>query len=312
MRAVIPPRPPTNRRPRVGDGRRARGGYPSRDISLQRQKGSGCHEFGNRARLHHRGESGPTSPLVKRSSAWPRSGRRQGSTCPAERPGRAAGPRHRRDRRSEARQSFTRPTGQHRRPGRIARAYESGGARVISVDRRAPVPRLTGRPGRGACRRQDPGAPQDFIVGPYQIHEARAHGADMLLLIVAALDQPALESMLERTESLGMTALVEVHTEEEADRALQAGAKVIGVNARDPRRWRSTGTASAGSRRACPPTSSGSRNRACAAPRTCWPTPGPAPMPCSSARAGDQRRSPQCGGRSGDRGAHPSCPKPAR
>ena len=61
---------------------------------------------------------------------------------------------------------------------------------------------------------------KDFVVGPYQIHEARAHGADMLLLIVAALDQPALESMLERTESLGMTALVEVHTEEEADRAL--------------------------------------------------------------------------------------------
>ena len=55
----------------------------------------------------------------------------------------------------------------------------------------------------------------------------------MLLLIVAALEQPALVSMLDRTESLGMTALVEVHTEEEADRALQAGAKVIGVNARD-------------------------------------------------------------------------------
>ena len=74
---------------------------------------------------------------------------------------------------------------------------------------------------------------KDFIVRPYQIHEARAHGADMLLLIVAALAQPALVSLLDRTESLGMTALVEVHTEEEADRALQAGAKVIGVNARD-------------------------------------------------------------------------------
>lgn len=55
----------------------------------------------------------------------------------------------------------------------------------------------------------------------------------MLLLIVAALEQPVLESLLERTESLGMTALVEVHTEAEADRALQAGARVIGVNARD-------------------------------------------------------------------------------
>ena len=74
---------------------------------------------------------------------------------------------------------------------------------------------------------------KDFIVRPYQIHEARAHGADMLLLIVAALEQSVLTSLLERTESLGMTALVEVHTEEEADRALQAGASVIGVNARD-------------------------------------------------------------------------------
>jgi len=70
-------------------------------------------------------------------------------------------------------------------------------------------------------------------VQPYQIHAARAHGADMLLLIVAALDQSALVSMLDRTESLGMTALVEVHTEQEADRALKAGANVIGVNARD-------------------------------------------------------------------------------
>jgi len=49
----------------------------------------------------------------------------------------------------------------------------------------------------------------------------------MLLLIVAALEQAALASMLDRTESLGMTALVEVHTEQEADRALKAGAKVI-------------------------------------------------------------------------------------
>ena len=53
------------------------------------------------------------------------------------------------------------------------------------------------------------------------------------MLELAALEQPVLESMLERTESLGMTELVEVHTEEEADHALQAGAKVIGVNARD-------------------------------------------------------------------------------
>lgn len=119
-------------------------------------------------------------------------------------------------------------------PAELARAYQNGGARVISV--------LTEqRRFNGSLADLDavraavtiPVLRKDFIVRPYQIHEARAHGADMLLLIVAALDQPALTSMLERTESLGMTALVEVHTEEEADRALQAGAKVIGVNARD-------------------------------------------------------------------------------
>ena len=109
-------------------------------------------------------------------------------------------------------------------------AYEDGGARVISV--------LTEqRRFHGSLDDLDavraavsiPVLRKDFIVRPYQIHEARAHGADLLLLIVAALEQPALESLLERTESLGMTALVEVHTEEEADRALQAGATLIGL-----------------------------------------------------------------------------------
>jgi indole-3-glycerol phosphate synthase len=74
---------------------------------------------------------------------------------------------------------------------------------------------------------------KEFIVSSYQVHEARAHGADACLLIVAALEQNALVGLLERIESLGMTALVEVHTETEADRALSAGAWVIGVNARN-------------------------------------------------------------------------------
>ena len=119
-------------------------------------------------------------------------------------------------------------------PADLARAYESGGARIISVlteERRFHGSLADLDAVRAAVT--IPVLRKDFVVRPYQIHEARAHGADMLLLIVAALEQPALESMLERTESLGMTALVEVHTEEEADRALQAGAKVIGVNARD-------------------------------------------------------------------------------
>jgi indole-3-glycerol phosphate synthase len=119
-------------------------------------------------------------------------------------------------------------------PAELAKAYEDGGARIISV--------LTeGRRFHGSLDDLDsvraavsvPVLRKDFVISPYQIHEARAHGADLILLIVAALEQTALVSLLDRTESLGMTALVEVHTEEEADRALSAGASVIGVNARD-------------------------------------------------------------------------------
>src|SRR6185312_3532521 len=119
-------------------------------------------------------------------------------------------------------------------PAELARAYEDGGARIISV--LTEQRRFNGSLDDLDAVRAAVSIPvlrKDFIVGPYQIHEARAHGADMLLLIVAALEQSALVSMLDRTESLGMTALVEVHTEEEADRALKAGANVIGVNARD-------------------------------------------------------------------------------
>lgn len=72
----------------------------------------------------------------------------------------------------------------------------------------------------------------DFIVDPYQIHEARVFGADMLTLQVGLLDQPRLEALIDRTESLGMAALAEVHTAEEADRAVEAGASIIGINAR--------------------------------------------------------------------------------
>jgi len=67
------------------------------------------------------------------------------------------------------------------------------------------------------------------------IWEARAYGADLVLLIVAALEQNALVSLIERTRSLGMTPLVEVHDDDEVSRALDAGASIIGVNARDLR-----------------------------------------------------------------------------
>lgn len=121
-------------------------------------------------------------------------------------------------------------------PAELAAEYEAGGARAVSV--------LTeGRWFGGslddlAAVRARIGIPvlrKDFIVSAYQVHEARAYGADLVLLIVAALEQKVLSGLLDRIESLGMTPLVEVHTEEEADRALEAGARVIGVNARNLR-----------------------------------------------------------------------------
>jgi indole-3-glycerol phosphate synthase len=81
---------------------------------------------------------------------------------------------------------------------------------------------------------------KDFIFDPYQVYEARAYGADALLLIVAALDDQTLAALLTLTYELGMQALVEVHDEAELDRALAAGAQIIGVNNRDLRTFVTT------------------------------------------------------------------------
>jgi indole-3-glycerol phosphate synthase len=74
---------------------------------------------------------------------------------------------------------------------------------------------------------------KDFILDAYQVYEARAYGADALLLIVAALEDTALAELLALTHALGMQALVEVHDEAELDRALALGAMLVGVNNRD-------------------------------------------------------------------------------
>ncbi|MBM7775705.1 indole-3-glycerol phosphate synthase [Actinokineospora baliensis] len=119
-------------------------------------------------------------------------------------------------------------------PAALAKDYAAAGARVISV--LTEQRRFGGSLADFDAVRAQVDIPllrKDFIVSPYQVHEARAHGADLVLLIVAALEQNALASLLDRVESLGMTALVEVHTAEEADRALEAGARVIGINARN-------------------------------------------------------------------------------
>ena len=121
-------------------------------------------------------------------------------------------------------------------PAALAEEYEAGGASVISVlteERRfggtlADLDAVRARVDVPLLRK-------DFVVSSYQVWEARAHGADVVLLIVAALEQEALISLVERTESLGMHALVEVHDEAELERALAADARIIGVNARDLR-----------------------------------------------------------------------------
>ncbi|QWF83173.1 indole-3-glycerol phosphate synthase TrpC [Amycolatopsis sp. CA-230715] len=119
-------------------------------------------------------------------------------------------------------------------PAALAKDYEDAGARVISV--LTEQRRFGGSLADFDAVRAAVDVPllrKDFIVSPYQVHEARLHGADMVLLIVAALEQNALVSLLDRVESLGMAALVEVHNAEEADRALEAGARIVGVNARN-------------------------------------------------------------------------------
>ena len=119
-------------------------------------------------------------------------------------------------------------------PAALASTYEAGGTSVISV--LTEQRRFNGSLADLDAVRAAVDIPilrKDFIVTPYQIHEARAHGADLVLLIVAALEQNVLVSLLERTRSLGMEALVETHSRLEALRAMEAGASIIGVNARN-------------------------------------------------------------------------------
>lgn len=119
-------------------------------------------------------------------------------------------------------------------PAVLAAEYEAGGASVISVLTEAR--RFGGSlADLDAVRAQVqiPVLRKDFTVDEYQIYEARAHGADLILLIVAALDDQQLSEFLDLTHQLGMNALVETHTEEEIDRAVKLGAKIIGVNVRN-------------------------------------------------------------------------------
>jgi indole-3-glycerol phosphate synthase len=119
-------------------------------------------------------------------------------------------------------------------PALLASLYERGGASAVSV--------LTeGRKFGGSLDDLEavrasiriPVLRKDFISLPYQVFEARAAGADLVLLIVAGLDQPTLLSLHELVVQLGMTPLVETHSADELARASDIGARLIGVNARN-------------------------------------------------------------------------------
>jgi indole-3-glycerol phosphate synthase len=119
-------------------------------------------------------------------------------------------------------------------PAALAAEYEAGGATAVSVltEQRRFHGSLDDLDAvRKAVR--IPVLRKDFMVDDYQLFEARAHGADLILLIVAALGQDDLERMQGLAHDLRMTALVEVHDEDETRRAVDAGASVIGVNARN-------------------------------------------------------------------------------
>jgi indole-3-glycerol phosphate synthase len=121
-------------------------------------------------------------------------------------------------------------------PVDIARSYERGGATCLSVLTDVDFFRGSDahlQAARSACAL--PVLRKDFTIDPYQVHEARALGADAVLLIVAVLDDGVLRKLAALARSIGMDVLIEVHSAQELERALHVDAQLIGINNRDLR-----------------------------------------------------------------------------
>ena len=122
------------------------------------------------------------------------------------------------------------------RPADLAHAYAQGGAAAISV--LTHMAGFGGRPEHVRAARAATDLPilrKDFVTDPYEVAEARACGADAVLLIVAALNRTQLRDLIAVTKSRGLAALVEVHNETETAAAIEAGARAVGVNHRNLR-----------------------------------------------------------------------------